>query len=58
VNFASLGDWVAAEFACTLANINGIALAVNEKVIPKLEWEQCSLQSGDRILIMQAAQGG
>ena len=58
VNFASLGDWASAEFACPLANISGVAIAVNEKVIPKLEWEQFSLQNGSRILVVQATQGG
>jgi sulfur carrier protein len=36
----------------------GIALAVNEKVIPKSEWEKFELKDNDKILIIKATQGG
>jgi sulfur carrier protein len=58
VNFTSLGEWASAEFDCPAANINGIAFAVNDKVIPKSKWDSCTLQSGDSILAIGAAQGG
>ncbi len=57
-NFANLGEWVSAEFDCPASNIKGIALAVNDKVIPKSEWEKFCLQNGDRILAIGAVQGG
>jgi len=37
---------------------NGIAVAVNETVIPKTEWEKFSLKENDSILIIKATQGG
>ena len=41
-----------------MLNTNGIALAVNEKVIPKTEWEKFQLNGNDKILIIKATQGG
>lgn len=36
----------------------GIAIAVNEEVIPKSEWSSESLKDQDKILIIKATQGG
>lgn len=36
----------------------GIAVAVNECVVPKSEWETYILQSKDRLLFIKATQGG
>ena len=36
----------------------GIAIAVNDSVIPKSNWEKHILQSTDHILIIKATQGG
>ncbi|MES2566820.1 MAG: sulfur carrier protein ThiS [Bacteroidota bacterium] len=36
----------------------GIALAVNETVIPKSQWEHHFIKSNDHILIIKATQGG
>lgn len=41
-----------------MSSINGIALAVNEKVVPKNEWENHPLNDNDKILIIKATQGG
>ncbi|TAL61666.1 MAG: sulfur carrier protein ThiS [Bacteroidetes bacterium] len=41
-----------------MTSINGIALAVNEKVVPKNDWEKFELNNHDKILIIKAAQGG
>ena len=41
-----------------MASTNGIALAVNEKVIPKAEWNKFQLNNNDKILIIKATQGG
>lgn len=37
---------------------NGIAVAVNEKVISKTEWEKFQLKENDSVLIIKATQGG
>jgi sulfur carrier protein len=36
----------------------GVAVAVNDNVIPKLNWENHILKSNDHILIIKATQGG
>lgn len=36
----------------------GIAVAVNQSVIPKLEWENTFIASGDTIILIKATQGG
>ena len=41
-----------------MPSINGIALAVNEKVVPKTEWEKFLLKENDKIIIIKATQGG
>ncbi|MBU2020243.1 MAG: sulfur carrier protein ThiS [Bacteroidetes bacterium] len=37
---------------------SGIAVAINNQVIPKSEWESTHLQINDEILIITAAAGG
>ena len=37
---------------------NGIALAVNNTVVPKTNWENTLLKETDEILIITATQGG
>lgn len=37
---------------------NGIALAVNQAIIPKSNWERHTLNPGDQIIIIKATQGG
>ncbi|WNH08694.1 sulfur carrier protein ThiS [Thalassobellus suaedae] len=36
----------------------GIAVAINQQIISKSNWEEQLLQDGDNILIIQATQGG
>ncbi|WP_169719446.1 sulfur carrier protein ThiS [Olivibacter sitiensis] len=36
----------------------GIAVAINQRVIPKAEHDQYILQTNDQILIIKATQGG
>ncbi|MCB0397757.1 MAG: sulfur carrier protein ThiS [Flavobacteriales bacterium] len=36
----------------------GIALAVNEDVIPAPQWDHTILEDHDRVIIIKAAQGG
>ncbi|MBN9384758.1 MAG: sulfur carrier protein ThiS [Chitinophagaceae bacterium] len=37
---------------------DGIAIAVNDTVIPKGEWERYKLQSEDKVFVIRATQGG
>lgn len=37
---------------------NGIAVAVNNTVVPKLHWNEFLVQETDEILIISATQGG
>jgi|Deesub1362B_J571_1020462.scaffolds.fasta_scaffold01224_3 sulfur carrier protein len=41
-----------------IRQVRGIAVAVNDRVVPKSEWETYHLQENDRILVIQATQGG
>lgn len=36
----------------------GIAIALNEEVIPKTNWNTTYLKSNDKIIIIKATQGG
>ena len=36
----------------------GIAVAVNETVVPKAQWESYELQPNDKVLVIKATQGG
>ncbi len=36
----------------------GIAVAVNNEVVPKTEWQNFKLINDDKVLIIRAAQGG
>lgn len=36
----------------------GIALALNETIIPKSEWQQTQIAEGDKIIIIGAVAGG
>jgi sulfur carrier protein len=41
-----------------LGRADGIAIAVNETVIPRTEWAGYRLQEADRIFVIRATQGG
>ena len=36
----------------------GLAVAINQTIIPKTEWESRLLNPGDQIVIIKATQGG
>lgn len=36
----------------------GLAIAVNEIIVPKNLWESCQLNPGDKIIMIKATQGG
>lgn len=37
---------------------NGIAIAINEAIVPKSEWAKTYLKANDNLLIIKATQGG
>lgn len=37
---------------------SGIAVAVNEEIVPRGHWDQHPLQSGDQVLVFNAVAGG
>ena len=41
-----------------ITETNGIAIAINDKVIKRENWTTEKLNSNDKILIIRAAQGG
>jgi sulfur carrier protein len=41
-----------------LAERKGIAAALNGSVVPRKEWQTRRLTAGDRIIVIQATQGG
>lgn len=43
---------------CDIQSTIGIALAINEEVIPKSHWEQTTLKDNDSVLIIRPTQGG
>jgi sulfur carrier protein len=51
----SLLDFLRAQ---NLHETKGIAVAVNETVIPRREWETIILENNSSILVIKAAQGG
>ena len=36
----------------------GLAVAINQTIVPKAAWQQHQLSSGDQIIIIKATQGG
>ena len=36
----------------------GVALALNQQILPQAQWEDTTLQQGDALLIFQAIAGG
>ncbi|GAB3255623.1 hypothetical protein GCM10027347_16880 [Larkinella harenae] len=41
-----------------LSDQKGIAVACNDRIIPRARWGQTSLQEADSITLIQATQGG
>lgn len=42
----------------SLQEKKGIAVAVNDEVVMKKNWSETNLKQNDKVLIIQAAQGG
>ena len=41
-----------------ISSQRGVAIAINNTVVPKSEWETHVLQPEDRIIVIKATQGG
>jgi sulfur carrier protein len=41
-----------------LSDKKGIAVALNQKVVPRNKWNQINLEENDNILLIKASQGG
>lgn len=39
-------------------DLNGIAVAINQHIITRQQWDETPLESNDEILIIKATQGG
>lgn len=39
-------------------NLDGVAVAINEEVLPRSGWDTATLTDGDRIEVLTARQGG
>ena len=42
----------------TTSSLAGIAVAINNHIVPKTQWQSQQLQSHDTVLIIKASQGG
>lgn len=54
----SEGDSVATILALAGLPTTGIAVAVGTQIVPRTEWENTKVQSGAKIIIIKAVQGG
>lgn len=52
------GETVAELVAALGRGPRGVAVAVNGEVVPRSEWAAARLRPGDRVEVLQAAQGG
>ncbi len=47
---------------CTVSSLapnqRGVAVAVNREIVPRSQWGEARLAEGDRVEILEAAQGG
>ena len=41
-----------------IPSVKGIAIAINNNVIPKAEWETYTLSENDKVTLIKATQGG
>lgn len=41
-----------------LADRRGVAIAIDDQVVPRLAWPARELSEGSRVLVIQATQGG
>ncbi|PWK23820.1 sulfur carrier protein [Arcicella aurantiaca] len=41
-----------------ISDLQGIALAINDEVVKKADWQQITLNQNDRLMLIRATQGG
>ncbi|WP_187261689.1 sulfur carrier protein ThiS [Pontibacter beigongshangensis] len=41
-----------------LPHTRGIAIAVNNQIVPKIQWDAHQLQENDKLTVIKATQGG
>ncbi len=52
---ANIGDLLT---SLNLASQKGIAIAINNNVIPRTEWNTHTLREEDKVMLIRATQGG
>lgn len=52
------GATVATVVAGLTSATSGVAVAVNETIVPRTTWETTALDDGDRVEVLTAVQGG
>lgn len=52
------GSTVGAFVDARLAERRGVAVAVNDEVVPRSEWDSTGFADGDRVDVLRAVQGG
>jgi sulfur carrier protein len=52
------GATVATVVAGLTSATSGVAVAVNETIVPRATWEVTALDDGDRVEVLTAVQGG
>jgi len=40
------------------SSVNGVAVAINEQIVSKNNWQTQKLEDQDQVLVIQAVQGG
>jgi sulfur carrier protein len=38
--------------------LQGVAVAINQTIVPKAKWQETTLKPDDNVLVIKAAQGG
>jgi sulfur carrier protein len=41
-----------------MEDLRGVAIALDEEVVPRSHWATCQLREGQRIEVVRASQGG
>jgi sulfur carrier protein len=44
--------------AAGMDDLRGVAIALDEEVVPRSDWAGCELREGQRIEVVRASQGG
>jgi sulfur carrier protein len=56
-DYATLSEWADVELG-NANGISGIAVAVNDNIVPESQWASFALHDDDKILVVAATQGG